>query len=243
VTPSVRVFPDLDALSAAAAAAVADVISTAVGAAGRCAVVLSGGSTPRMLYESLASRWRARIPWTTLHLFWGDERYVPHDDVHSNYRMAKEALLDRVPCQPDHIHPMPTDFEDPEAAARAYEVTLRDYFAGGPPRFDLVLLGLGEEGHTASLFPRSPALAERTRWTAAVTAPADPPVRLTLTLPALSHAAAIYFLVAGSKKAHALSQVLSPSADPNVYPAAAVRSDSGAVTWWVDQPAAREVPP
>lgn len=241
MTPSVRVFPDLDALSATAAAAVADLINRAVGATGRCALALSGGSTPRTLYERLASQWRARIPWGALHLFWGDERYVPHGDVHSNYRMAKEALLDHVPCPADHVHPMPTDLANPEAAARAYEATLRHYFAGGPPRFDLVLLGLGEEGHTASLFPRSPALAERTRWTVAVTAPIDPPMRLTLTLPALTRAAVIYFVVAGSKKAHALSQVLSPTADPNVYPAAAVRPDTGAVTWWVDQPAAREV--
>jgi 6-phosphogluconolactonase len=235
------VFPDLDALSATAAAAVADLINRAVDATGRCALALSGGSTPRTLYERLASQWRARIPWGALHLFWGDERYVPHDDVHSNYRMAKEALLDHVPCPVDHVHPMPTDFANPEAAARAYEATLRDYFAGDAPRFDLVLLGLGEEGHTASLFPRSAALAERTRWTVAVTATADPPMRLTLTLAALTQAAAIYFLVAGSKKAHALSHVLSPAADPDVYPAAAVRPAAGAVTWWVDQPAAREL--
>jgi 6-phosphogluconolactonase len=155
--------------------------------------------------------------------------------------MAKKALLDHVPCPQGQVYPMPTDLADPDSAARVYEATLREYFGGGPPRFDVVLLGLGEEGHTASLFPRSPALVERTRWTVAVTAPADPPMRLTLTLPVLTQAAAIYFLVAGSKKAHALSQVLSPTADPNIYPAAAVRSDAGAVTWWVDQPAAREV--
>ncbi len=243
MTRSLRVFTDLDALSAAAAAAVAQTVRKAVDTAGRCALVLSGGSTPRTLYELLASEWRDRIPWGALHVFWGDERYVPHTDPRSNYRMAKEALLDRVPCEPDHLHPMPTNYEAPEAAARAYEATLRDYFGKGPPRFDLVLLGLGEEGHTASLFPRSPALAEHTRWTVAVTAPADPPVRLTLTVPALTHAAAIYFLVVGSKKAHALSQVLSPTADPNLYPAAAIRPDAGTITWWVDQPAAHEVSP
>jgi len=241
VTSNVRVFADLDALSMAAAAAVADLISKAVNTAGRCALVLSGGSTPRRLYELLATQWRERIPWGAVHVFWGDERYLPHDDVHSNYCMAKEALLDHVPCPQDHVYPMPTHLANPDSAARIYEATLRDYFAGGPPRFDLVLLGLGEEGHTASLFPRSPALAEHTRWTVAVTAPADPPMRLTLTLPALTQAAAIYFLVAGSNKAHALSQVLSPTADPNMFPAAAVRSDAGAVTWWVDRPAAHEV--
>jgi len=243
VTQDVRVFADLDTLSAAAAEAVADVLSAAADTAGRCALVLSGGSTPRALYELLASRSRARIPWGSLHLFWGDERYVPHSAPDSNYHMVKEALLDHVPCPADHVHPMPTDFADPDTAARTYEAMLHDYFAGRPPRFDLVLLGLGEEGHTASLFPRSHALAERTRWTVAVTAPADPPVRLTLTLPALMHGTAIYFLVAGSKKAHALSQVLSPTADPNVFPAAAVRPEAGVVTWFVDRAAAREVSP
>jgi 6-phosphogluconolactonase len=236
----VRVFADLPALSAAAAEATADTIGRAARAEGRCALVLSGGHTPRMLYQLLATTYRDRIPWPAVHLFWGDERYVPPTDARSNYGMVKDALLDHVPCPAANIHPMPTNAADPDSAARAYEATLRDYFAGSPPRFDLVLLGLGEEGHTASLFPRSPALAERTRWVVAVTAPADPPVRLTLTLSGLADAAATYFLVAGSNKAHAFSHVMSASADPNEYPAAGVRQGMGTVTWWIDRQAARE---
>jgi 6-phosphogluconolactonase len=240
MAPDVRVFADLNALSAAAAEALSATLNHAVRADGRGSLVLSGGSTPRTLYKLLASAWCDQIPWGAVHLFWGDERYVPHTDPHSNYRLAKETLLDHVPCPPTNIHPMPTDFADPNAAARAYDATLQHYFGDGPPQFDLVLLGLGEEGHTASLFPRSPALAERTRWTVAVTAPADPPRRLTLTMPALVHAATIHFLVAGSNKAHALSQVLKASADPTLYPAAGVQSDAGMVIWWVDQDAAGE---
>lgn len=238
--PDIRVFADLNALSAAAAEALVATLSHAVRANGRGSLVLSGGSTPRTLYQLLASAWRDEIPWKAVHLFWGDERYVPHADQHSNYHLAKEALLDHVPCPTANIHPMPTDFADPDAAARAYDATLHRYFGDRPPRFDLVLLGLGEEGHTASLFPRSPALAERTRWTCAVTAPVNPPRRLTLTIPALHHAAAIYFLVAGSSKAHALSEVLKATADPTLYPAIGIRSDAGTVIWWVDQDAAGE---
>ncbi len=236
----VRVFADLHALSVAAAGAVAGTITRATRATGRCALVLSGGSTPRTLYQLLATDYRDRVPWRNVHVFWGDERYVPPTDPRSNYRMAKEALLDQIPCPAANVHPMPTEIRDPDAAARAYEETLRGYFAGGgSPRFDLVLLGLGQEGHTASLFPRSPALAERTRWVVAVTVPADPPTRLTLTLPALAHAATTYFLVAGSNKAQAFSRVMDASADPNEYPAALVRSGGGTVVWWIDQQAAR----
>lgn len=152
--------------------------------------------------------------------------------------MAKEALLDHVPCPAANVHPMPTDLATPDAAARDYEATLRSYFAGRPPTFDLVLLGLGPEGHTASLFPGSAALAESTRWVRAVTAPADPPQRLTLTLPMLDGAAAIWFLVAGSAKAAVLHDILSGNADPHRIPAAGVRPISGTLTWWVDREAA-----
>jgi 6-phosphogluconolactonase len=240
MAPDVRVFADLNALSAAAAEALVATLDQAVRANGRGSLVLSGGSTPRTLYQLLASDWRDQIPWGAVHLFWGDERYVSHADPHSNYHLAKEALLDHVPCPPANIHPMPTEFADPDAAARAYDVTLHRYFEDGSPQFDLVLLGLGEEGHTASLFPRSPALAERTQWTVAVTAPVNPPRRLTLTMPALVHAAATYVLVAGSSKAHALSQVLTATADPTLYPAAGIRFNAGTVIWWVDQDAAGE---
>src|ERR1019366_1689512 len=184
------------------------------------------------------SEFRSQIPWDHAHMFWGDERYVPTDNPESNYRMAKEALLDQVPCPAANIHPMPTHFASADDAARDYERILKDYFATDWPHFDLNLLGLGEEGHTASLFPGAPALGERTRWVVAVQAPAEPPTRLTLTLPALTAAAHIYVLVAGSKKADALHHVLTETPDPTTYPAAGLRAADGTLIWWVDRDAA-----
>jgi 6-phosphogluconolactonase len=149
--------------------------------------------------------------------------------------MARETLLDHVPCPAGNIHPIPTRFPSSDAAAREYEKTLRNYFGTEWPHFDLVLLGLGEEGHTASLFPGSEALEEQTRWVVAVNTPANPPLRLTLTLPALTRAANIYVLVTGSKKASALHHVLADVIDPNTYPAAGVRLTEGTLIWWVDR--------
>jgi 6-phosphogluconolactonase len=238
VKPDLRVFSDVNELSLRAAEAVARTINDAVRSAGRCSLVLSGGNTPGTLYGLLASQFRAHIPWARVHVFWGDERYVPPGDAQSNYRMAKETLLDHVPCPAANVHPMLTHFPDPDAAARDYDAMLRRYFSGEPPAFDLVLLGLGAEGHTASLFPGSPALAESTRWVLAVTAPADPPSRLTLTFAALNRAANTYFLVTGSNKARALHDILTGTADPNTCPAAGVRLAGGTLIWWVDRDAA-----
>jgi 6-phosphogluconolactonase len=154
--------------------------------------------------------------------------------------MAKETLLDHVPCPAGNVHPMPTHFPSADAAARDYENTLRNYFSTDWPHFDLSLLGLGEEGHTASLFPGSSALGELTRWVVAVETPADPPLRLTLTLPAITRAAHTYVLVAGSRKATALQHVLTGVPDPTTYPAAGVRLTEGTLIWWVDRGAAAQ---
>ncbi len=213
-------------------------INESVRGTGRCSLVLSGGNTPRTLYGLLASKFRDQIPWAQVHVFWGDERYVSPGDPESNYRMAKETLLDRVPCPAGNVHPMPTHFPSPDAAARDYEKTLRTYFGTNWPHFDLSFLGIGEDGHTASLFPGSPALGEQTRWVVAVETPANPPVRLTLTLPALTRAASIYVLVTGSKKGSTLHHVLAGPPDPNTYPAAGVRLTEGTLIWWVDRAAA-----
>lgn len=240
-TSELRVFANLDGLSATAAEAVARTLNGVVRANGHCSLVLSGGHTPRTLYALLVTRWRDEVPWSKVHVFWGDERYVPHDDPRSNYRMAREALLDHVPCPGSQVHPMPTHLADPGEAARAYDATLRGYFGGGAPRFDLVLLGMGEEGHTASIFPGSPALTERTRWTLAVNAPAEPSSRLTLTMAVLTQTAVTYCLVAGADKADAVARVLAPGADPDLHPAAALQRASGTVTWWVDREAAAKM--
>lgn len=236
--PDLRVCADLADLSRRAAEATVATTNDAVRTRGRCSIVLSGGSTPRTLYRLLASEFRARIPWPNVQVFWGDERYVSPDDSRSNYRMAKEALLDHVPCPPANIHPMPTHFPSADVAARDYERTLRNHFVGEWPHFDLVLLGIGDDGHTASLFPGSLALAERTRWVVAAQAPVDPQLRLTLTLPALTRAAAVYVLVTGASKAEALRHVLEGPGDRIKYPAAGVRLGADSVTWWADREAA-----
>jgi 6-phosphogluconolactonase len=234
----VRVFANVNELSLRAAEAVVRIINESMQANGTCSLALSGGSMPRTLYRLLSSQFRDQIPWTKVHVFWGDERYVPPGDPQSNYRMARETLLDHVASPAGNVHPMPTGVPDPDVAARDYEKTLRNYFSRDWPRFDLVLLGLGEEGHTASLFPGSPALEETRRWVVAVKAPSEPPLRLTLTLPALTEAANIYFLVAGRNKAQALYHVLTGSPDPKSYPASGIRRAGGTVIWRVDRDAA-----
>jgi 6-phosphogluconolactonase len=221
-----------------AAEASATIIKEAVQTTGRCSLVLSGGDTPRDLYSRWASRFADEVPWAGVHVFWGDERFVSIEDRHSNYKMAKEALLDHVPIPAANVHAMVTSLDSPELAATAYEAMLRGYFDGDRPRFDLLLLGLGPEGHTASLFPRSPALDETARWVLPVTVPADPPSRLTLTLPALTGAAHTYFLVTGSEKAAALAHVLSDRPDVQTYPAAGIRTANDGPVWWVDREAA-----
>jgi 6-phosphogluconolactonase len=236
--PDLRVCANHAELSRRSAEATVRTINDAVRTAGTCSIVLSGGSTPRALYSLLASEFRGQIPWANVQVFWGDERFVPSEDPGSNYRMAKETLLDHVPCPPANIHPMPTHFPDVDAAARDYERTLRNHFVGQWPRFDLVLLGIGDDGHTASLFPGTLALAERTRWVTPARAPVEPHVRLTMTLPALIRAAAIHVLVAGATKAGALRHVLEGAGDWIKYPAAAIRLGAESVIWWADREAA-----
>lgn len=235
---NVRVFADLNELSLHAAEAVVRAMNAAIGANGRASIALSGGSTPRTLHRLLATQFLEQIPWGKVHIFWGDERFVPYDDPRSNFRMARETLLDSIPCPSENVHPMPTGIPDPDSAALDYDRTLKNYFSEDWPPFDLVLLGLGKEGHTASLFPNSSALKEASRWVVAVNVPAEPRQRLTLTMPAIIHAANIHVLVAGSDKADALHKVLDGRPDLNNYPASGLRQASDRVVWWVDREAA-----
>jgi len=180
-------------------------LKAAKAAEGPFAIALSGGSTPRRLYELLArAPYRDGFPWDRVHLFWGDERFVPHGDARSNYRMTDEALLSHVPIAPANLHPIPTEGMTPEDAARAYERTLKSFYGAETldpkrPLFDATLLGLGEDGHIASLFPGTRALLERERWVVAVKdGPAEP--RISLTYPALESSRSVVFLVAGAEK-------------------------------------------
>jgi 6-phosphogluconolactonase len=232
----VRVYPDLDALSEGVAEAALALAEAAVAERGRFDFVLSGGHTPERLYGLLAGKYRERMPWPAVHIFWGDERYVPADDPLSNYRMTREAMLDRLGLPPGHVHPIPTSFAEPDEAARAYEKELRAHFAGGAPAFDLVLLGLGPEGHVASLFPGSPALAERERWVVPVRVEAKPPQRLTLTLPVLNRARNVFFLVAGEDKRAIVRKLFSSRRARSPLPAALI-APAGHAVWFLNQAA------
>lgn len=206
---------------------------------GPVAVALSGGSTPKLLYQALAAPpFVDRVPWDRTHWFWGDERFVPHDDGRSNYRMIAEAMLGRVGAPPGNIHPIPTEGMSAEDAAARYQITLQAHHGGQTldpvrPLFDIVLLGLGTNGHTASLFPGTPVLKERTAWAAAVT-PAGEPTRITLTYPPLESCRHAAFLVAGADKRDVLAQVRAGAGD---LPAARYRP-TGELHWFVDQAAA-----
>ena len=245
--PEVRVFDGPGTLVEAAAGEFVRRVREAVDRSGRCAVALAGGSTPRPVYEALAAKPAAVAPpWERVHFFWGDERPVPAGHPDSNYRMAREALLGRIDVPDANVHPIDTARGDPDAVARAYEDELRSFFApaaGELPRFDLVLLGMGEDGHTASLFPGSPALLERERLVAANWVARLDTHRYTLTFPVLDAAACVVFLVSGERKAFALARVLNPSGDDVPPPAARVRPSDGEVLWLVDSAAAGGLEP
>ena len=234
----IDIFADLNALSAAAARIFAEQAEKAIQARGQFSVALSGGSTPRRTYELLAEPpFRDGVPWTKTHVFWGDERCVPADDPRSNYRMAREALLDHLPIPPEQIHPIPCA-QQPLTAAERYETALRGFFGERPPRFDLVFLGLGANGHTASLFPGTPVLQERQRWVAEVYVAEQDLFRVTLTAPLLNQAAVVVFLIAGVAKAAVLREILEGPQDPTRLPAQLIRPTDGELRWLVDQAAA-----
>jgi len=236
----VRRFADLDALSGAAADDLIRIAHAAIAARGSCHIALSGGSTPRRLFGLLVQRGAAALPWDHVELWWGDERTVPPDHADSNYRMTREALLEPLGIAASHVHRIAAE-TDPAAAAAAYE---RELVAalGAPPVFDLVLLGMGPDGHTASLFPDSPALDETARWVVAnpVTSPLvhGHTTRITLTAPAINAARHVRFLVAGADKAASLAAVLDGPPDPRRYPSQLVATRGADVAWLVDTAAA-----
>ncbi|MBI4395492.1 MAG: 6-phosphogluconolactonase [Elusimicrobia bacterium] len=238
----VRIADDEDGLARAVAGQIQELAVSVLKQADRFSLVLAGGATPRRLYERLSSPpHRTEVPWPRMHVFWGDERFVPPDLPDSNAAQARQAFLDKVPIPQENIHPMPTESGSLESSAERYEKSLRDYFGGHPPRFNLVLLGVGEDGHVASLFPGSTALLESVRWVVPVRdAPKPPPERLTLTLPVINQAERVFFLVAGAQKAEIVRSVLNDSSLR--LPAQLVRPAPGSLTWWVDRDAARHRP-
>ena len=235
----VEVLADAGALSERAASIVVRAAADAIRDRSSLYLALAGGSTPRGLYRLLASdpRYRHAVDWSRVEFFWGDERHVPPTHPDSNYRMAADALLDHVPVSPDHVHRIQAELGDANAVAAAYEEEVRRVIpaASTMPVLDLVLLGIGADGHTASLFPSTAALEERERLVVATHAGATPSSRITMTLPLINAARHVLFLVTGGDKAEAVRRVLD--ADPTV-PAALVQPGAGELTWLVDLEAA-----
>jgi 6-phosphogluconolactonase len=238
----VRVVEDAAALAAEGAREFAERAKASIGKQGRFAVALSGGSTPKALYGLLA-RWSPPLPWQDIHLFWSDERCVPLDHPDSNYRMVKEALIDPGGIPKGSVHRVRTEAGQPAEVAADYERELRAFFRLGErefPRFDLVLLGMGPDGHTASLFPGTPGLGELRRLVVPAFVERLQSYRVTLTLPALNAAAAVLFLVEGADKAEMLERVIGGG---NSYPAGLVKPETGDLLWLVDRAAARLLSP
>ncbi len=245
IKASVKILPDPQRLAMAAAELFVQAANDAMSTRGLFSVALSGGSTPQMLYNLLANEpFSERVDWSRTHLFWGDERCVPPDSPGSNYGKAKQILLDHVPIPEENVHRIQGELQ-PEQAAEQYEETLLSFFSALPTEeqrdqasFDLVLLGMGDDGHTASLFPGTPAIDERTRWVAAQYVDKLGSWRITLTPPILNRAAQVAFLVSGAAKSYTLQRVIYGSYQPERYPAQVIQPTSGNLVWLVDEAAA-----
>jgi 6-phosphogluconolactonase len=241
----VSVYRNRDALCEAAAEQVADLAEKAIARSGRFTWVLSGGSTPRPVYARLAGKHLAsRVEWSRVHFFWVDERCVPPDHAESNFRAARETLLDGVPALATNVHRVHGE-DDPDQAAAAYEQLLHQFFQvtgdGPPPRFDLVLLGMGADGHTASLFPGTPPLLETRRWVVATPAGKAIGSRVTMTPLLINAAANVTLLVAGTSKAARLGEVLRGAPRGAPWPVQLIRPVDGQLRWMVDADAAAKL--
>ena len=242
--PQIRIFPDPAALADAVAQQIVARAQAAVAAHERFTIALSGGSTPRAVYERLAGpALSSRMPWAKTYVFWSDDRAVPLDDADSNYRMACEALLARVPIPKENIKPVLSQVEDLDAAAQHYARVIQATVPGSPPRFDLILLGMGPDGHTASLFPRSPQLAAADALVVATpVASLKPHVRrVTFTAPLINAAAAVLFMAAGADKAATLQRILEGPRAPEELPSQLVAPVSGALVWMLDRAIAQDL--
>lgn len=234
----VEVLPDKTALIERSLEVVLSKMQTAIQERDRCTIALAGGSTPKPLYEAIAAQ---DLPWEKIHVFWGDERYVPADHPDSNQRMARQAWLDKVDIPETNIHPMPTTGESPLADAQKHEDHLREFFkvaVGEFPPFDVILLGMGDDAHTASLFPHTDALNVQDNLVTVGNKDGQP--RITFTASLINHAHCVIFLVAGASKRPALAQVFAPAADPLTYPSRLIQP-TGELWWLLDEAAGQEL--
>jgi 6-phosphogluconolactonase len=240
---TLKVFKNMEDLSQGAAELFASTAEQAVACRGRFSVLVSGGETPRRTYELLALEpFRQRIPWNRVHLFWGDERCVAASDPRSNARMVRRTLLDKVPLPERQIYPITCD-TTPQTAASTYETVLRSHFTDGIARFDLAMLGLGDDGHTVSLFPGSGMLNDQHQWVAITQKPGEDIMRVTLTATPLNQARVAVFLVAGTGKSSVLHKVIEESHNPDMLPAQLIKPVNGRLLWYVEEPAARLLTP
>jgi 6-phosphogluconolactonase len=245
-TADVRRFTTPQDLFQAAADELIKTATDSIAQRGRFTLALSGGSTPKSLYALIAANAANSLPWDKVFFFWGDERHAGPHDPDSNYRMVEESILSKIPVPPGNIFRVQAENPDALAVADDYEKTLRQFFdvaAGKFPRFDLILLGLGPDGHTASLFPETAALAEKSRLVVANWVEKLKTHRITLTVPVLNEAAEVNFLVSGTDKAPALREVLEGKAPAEKYPSKLVQPSHGKLIWFVDRAAASELSP
>jgi len=240
----IRTLTTPQELFAAAAEEVVHAANEAVAQRGRFTIALAGGSTPKSLYNLVATNARTTLPWDRMFFFWGDERHVPPIDPESNYRMAEEAMLSKVPVPPGNVFRIKTENPEAAAAAEDYEKAIRKFFGLEPgqfPRFDLILLGMGPDGHTASLFPGTTALQEKSRLVVANWVEKMKTHRITLTLPVLNAARCVTFLVSGTDKAPALKAVLEENVPAEQYPAKLIKPSDGKLIWLIDRAAASQL--
>jgi len=239
----IAIYPDIHTLSLQAAQYTVRIASESIADSGRFTIALAGGTTTGELYGLLGSEpFRSQIDWQLVHIFWGDERCVPHNSPDSNSYLAQEVLLNKISIPESQIHRMPADQPDRDAASQAYAIEMQHTFrTNGIPGFDLIHLGMGPEGHTASLFPHQASLHEKQRLVMPVSVPKPPPDRLTFTPPLLNAARNVLFLVTGSEKADALQAVLEGEYQPEEYPAQIVHPTNGEVTWMLDKDVAKNI--
>lgn len=234
----IEILSDRSSLTDRALNLIVERIESAIAQQGQCTIALAGGGTPKPVYEQLAQQ---SLPWEKLHIFWGDERYVPPEDPDSNQKMAREAWLDQVAIPSENIHPMHTQGGNPQADAQQYEQELKSFFhcrAGEFPSIDIILLGMGDDGHTASLFPQTEALTVRDRLIAVGNKGESQ--RLTFTAPLINQGQCVIFLVAGANKRPALAEIFASEADEMEYPARLIQPQ-GELWWLLDQEAGAEI--
>ena len=238
MTPEVRICPDRQTLVETAHTLIIERVQTALAERQSCSIALSGGSTPQPLYAALAL---ADLPWDRIHIFWGDERYVPASDPDSNYGMTRRVWLDLVPIPAANVHPIPTDLPQPQLAAAEYDRQIAAHFgleSGSIPVFDLILLGMGDDGHTASLFPHTAALSVVDRLVTLGDKDGQP--RLTFTATLINQARSVIFLISGASKQPALAAVFAPTEDASTYPSRLIQP-TGELIWLLDAAAGEKL--